>query len=65
MNLALKNIHHRFTKLYILALSAVALLSVAGQFLVQMALNEQAIDSRVINIAGRQRMLSQRICKNW
>lgn len=64
MNLALKNIHHRFTKLYILALSAVALLSIAGQMLVQIALNEQAIDSRVINIAGRQRMLSQRICKN-
>lgn len=54
----------KFTRLYIIALSAVALLSVIGQVLVQIALKEQSSDSRVVNIAGRQRMLSQRICKN-
>jgi signal transduction histidine kinase len=32
--------------------------------LVQITLNEQSSDARVVNIAGRQRMLSQKICKN-
>lgn len=54
----------KFTRLYIIALSAVALLSVIGQILVQIALREQSSDARVVNIAGRQRMLSQKICKN-
>lgn len=64
MDQAIKNIHKRFSKLYILALSAVALLSIAGQVLVQVELKKQSTDGRVINLAGRQRMLSQRICKN-
>ncbi len=64
MEQAIKNIHQRFTKLYIVALSAVALLSVVGQVLIQIALNEQSTDATVVNLAGRQRMLSQRICKN-
>jgi signal transduction histidine kinase len=54
----------KFTRLYIMALSTVALLSIIGQVLVQIALKEQSSDSRVINLAGRQRMLSQKICKN-
>ena len=53
----------RLTLLYILALSLVALLSVLGQFLIQLQLHRQLGDSRVVNIAGRQRMLSQKICK--
>jgi signal transduction histidine kinase/CheY-like chemotaxis protein len=53
----------RLTVLYIVALSAVALLSVAGQILVQHSLKQQSSDSRVINIAGRQRMLSQKLSK--
>ncbi len=57
-------ISRKFTRLYIIALSAVAVLSVIGQVLVQIALKEQSSDSRVVNIAGRQRMLSQNICKN-
>src|SRR5262249_21736940 len=51
------------TRLYIMALSIVALLSIAAQGLVQHALNQQSGDARVINIAGRQRMLSQRLSK--
>jgi signal transduction histidine kinase/DNA-binding response OmpR family regulator len=51
------------TSLYIVALSTVALLSIAGQFLVQRSLNQQSSDSRTINIAGRQRMLSQKLTK--
>ncbi|MEW4561668.1 ATP-binding protein [Bremerella sp. JC770] len=51
------------TILYVLALSAVALLTTLGQFLVQRSLEQQLSDSTVINIAGRQRMLSQKITK--
>jgi signal transduction histidine kinase/DNA-binding response OmpR family regulator/HPt (histidine-containing phosphotransfer) domain-containing protein len=51
------------TMFYILALSLVALLSIAGQVLKQSVLAQQYTDSRVINIAGQQRMLSQRISK--
>lgn len=54
---------HRLTRLYIIALSMVALLSIIGQGLVQFSLYQQSNDSRIINIAGRQRMLSQRLSK--
>jgi hypothetical protein len=54
----------RLRWLYIAALSGVALLSLAGQILVQTALSQQSSDSRVINVSGRQRMLSQRLCKS-
>ncbi|MGC3967884.1 MAG: type IV pili methyl-accepting chemotaxis transducer N-terminal domain-containing protein [Pirellulales bacterium] len=53
----------RLTRYYILALSAVALLSIAGQFFVQSQLVDQLGDSKLVNMAGRQRMLSQRIVK--
>ncbi len=53
----------RLTWLYITALSAVALLSLAGQAIVQLYFDRQMSDSNVINLAGRQRMLSQRIAK--
>jgi signal transduction histidine kinase/DNA-binding NarL/FixJ family response regulator len=54
----------RLTRLYILALSAVACLSICGQLLVQWSLDRQLSDSRVVNLAGRQRMLSQRLTKS-
>ncbi len=53
----------KLTKLYILALSAVAFLTLFGQILIQRALSNQAKDSYVVNMSGRQRMLSQKICK--
>ncbi len=53
----------RLTRLYILALSAVACLALLGQLLVQWSLDRQLSDSTVINLAGRQRMLSQRLTK--
>jgi signal transduction histidine kinase len=56
-------IARKISRLYLLALTALALLSVGGQVLVQRSLKSQLSDSRVINIAGRQRMLSQKICK--
>ncbi len=51
------------TARYVLALSLVALLIVVGQVLVQRSIDRQEYDARTINIAGRQRMLSQRIGK--
>src|SRR2546428_8369668 len=53
----------RLSMLYITALSTIALLAVLGQVVIQSALQQQARDARVINIAGRQRMLSQRLSK--
>jgi len=54
----------RLRWLYIAALSGVALLSVLGQLVIQSSLVQQSSDSRVINVSGRQRMLSQRLCKS-
>lgn len=53
----------RLTRLYICALSLVAGLTVVGQLLVQQQLQRQASDSHIVNIAGRQRMLSQKLLK--
>lgn len=57
---------NRFSRLgtwYILALSVIASVSIVGQVLIQNHLKDQLSDSRVVNVAGRQRMLSQRISK--
>lgn len=51
-------------KKYRLALSIIALLTVLSQFAIQYNIHKGADDSRVINIAGRQRMLSQKITKS-
>ncbi len=48
---------------YITALSLIALLTIASQIVMQYLISDQAYDSRVVNIAGRQRMLSQKITK--
>lgn len=48
---------------YLLALSIIALLVTLSQVLIQYTLSDQEGDSRVVNVAGRQRMLSQRITK--
>jgi signal transduction histidine kinase len=53
----------RLTWLYVAALTAVAVLSLTGQILVQHSLRQQRGDSTVINLAGRQRMLSQKLTK--
>ena len=53
----------KLTKLYIAALTAIAFLVISGGLLMQAALNRQRDDSRVVNIAGRQRMLSQKLSK--
>ncbi len=48
---------------YVLALSLLAALALAGQWIVQSTLQNQKSDANVINLAGRQRMLSQKIVK--
>ena len=53
----------RLTVRYVLALSSVALLTLSGQFLIFLILDQQTNDAHVINIAGRQRMLSQKMVK--
>lgn len=53
----------RLSRLYIIALSAIALSVIMSQILVRKHLNDQQSDSSVINVAGRQRMLSQKLTK--
>lgn len=48
---------------YVFALSAIALLTLLSQLLLQQALSSGSDDAQLINRAGRQRMLSQRIAK--
>ncbi|HEX8041526.1 MAG TPA: ATP-binding protein [Chryseosolibacter sp.] len=56
----------RFSRLgawYILALSVIGIVAIVGQALIQLHLSDQLSDSRVVNVAGKQRMLSQKIAK--
>jgi len=54
---------HQLARRYVLALSLIALLTLFSQAIVQLLIADQEYDSRVVNIAGRQRMLSQKITK--
>ena len=57
-------IWRRLTIRYILALSTIAVLTLTGQFFIFTVLEKQGDDGHVVNIAGRQRMLSQKIVKS-
>ncbi|RJX32803.1 MAG: diguanylate cyclase [Oxalobacter sp.] len=57
--LSARQLHRR----YIVALSLIALLTIVSQAFIQYLIADQEHDSRVVNIAGRQRMLSQKITK--
>ena len=54
---------NRLSRLYILALTFIALSAIGSQLLIQYFLQNQLGDAKVINIAGRQRMLSQKLTK--
>jgi nitrate/nitrite-specific signal transduction histidine kinase len=54
----------KLTLLYVSALGTIALISIAGQVLIQSMLARQTHDAYVVNIAGRQRMLSQKLSKS-
>ena len=49
---------------YVLALSIIAAVAILGQVFIQSYLKDQLTDSHVVNIAGKQRMLSQKIGKH-
>ena len=63
LSLVARRVHRRLTRRYVLALGLVALLAIGAQVLVQLNLQQQVADGRVINLAGRQRMLSQQLTK--
>ncbi|MWB93330.1 PAS domain-containing protein [Flavobacterium sp. GA093] len=50
-------------RLYFFALWTIAITVILSQILIQYNLNQQLSDSKIINISGKQRMLSQRIAK--
>lgn len=49
---------------YILALSIIIVLLILSQIIIQYNIYNQSYDSRIVNISGRQRMLSQKISKD-
>lgn len=53
----------KLTWLYISTAVVVSGLAIGGQVLTQRSLQNQSKDARTINVAGRQRMLSQKIAK--
>jgi signal transduction histidine kinase len=54
----------KLRRLYIIGFSTIALSVLVSQILIRTHLSGQESDSTVINIAGRQRMLSQQLAKN-
>ena len=51
-------------KKYVMALVLIAILILSSQILIQISLRANFYSARIINIAGRQRMLSQKITKS-
>jgi phosphoserine phosphatase RsbU/P len=58
-----KNPHHKLRNTYIIALALIAVLLISSQVMIRYSLSRQSYDASVINISGRQRMLSQRLTK--
>jgi diguanylate cyclase (GGDEF)-like protein/PAS domain S-box-containing protein len=54
---------HKLRKWYIAALSILLFMLLLSHLIIQYTIQSKESDSRVVNIAGRQRMLSQRISK--
>jgi signal transduction histidine kinase len=53
----------RLTRFYMLALAVIAVLSLSGLLFIKYTISTHYDDSRIVNVAGRQRMLSQRLTK--
>jgi adenylate cyclase len=53
----------RFTQLYVVSLSAIAMLSIAGQIFVQQQLTRQAHDIAIITAAQKRQTLCERLLK--
>lgn len=58
-----KNVFKKLRIRYIIGLSAIAITIIFSENLVKQNLEQQLNDSRIVNYAGRQRMLSQKITK--
>jgi nitrate/nitrite-specific signal transduction histidine kinase len=54
----------KLTLLYVSALTAIAAMAILGQALIQATLAQQKHDAHIVNVAGRQRMLSQKLSKS-
>lgn len=53
----------RLTRFYVIALTIIAVLTASGLLFIKRTINNHYDDSRVLNVAGRQRMFSQRLTK--
>lgn len=56
-------VHRNLRRAYIIAITTLLVLSVLGQGIMQYALSNEQKDALLVNRAGRQRMLSQKISK--
>jgi len=59
----MKSPANRLTRTYVVALIAIGLTAIIGQFVIQTTLCTAKTDGHAIDLAGRQRMLSERIVK--
>lgn len=57
------NTRKRLTGLYLIPVTIFLVILLSSQLILRIFLSEQDSDSRIINISGRQRMLSQKIAK--
>jgi signal transduction histidine kinase len=58
-----KRVAGSLTRFYVVALVVVAFLTLGGLFLIRKTISSLNYDGRVVNVAGRQRMISQRLTK--
>jgi signal transduction histidine kinase len=58
-----QQVARRLTRLYVIALTVIAVLSFSGLLFIRNTISNHYDDSRIVNVAGRQRMLSQRLTK--
>ncbi|UFH55044.1 ATP-binding protein [Spirosoma sp. KNUC1025] len=63
MNQLDQQVARRLTRFYVIALTVIALLSISGLLFIRRTISDQYNAGRVVNVAGRQRMLSQRLTK--
>lgn len=61
--IAIRNVMQKLKITYMVALTVIGLVISISQYLVQNSIRKGEVDSRTINISGRQRMLSQKITK--
>ncbi len=58
-----QQVANRLTRFYVIALTVLAVLSISGLLFIRQTLRTHYDDGRVVNVAGIQRMLSQRLTK--